>query len=151
MKFYRVSFLEFFIVVTVLAVLSCIMILISSEAAGSIQSGSIISALRNISLNAKALRSASPDITETDLKNYVIPYMTSKPIPEMAQVFIKNNNGSWWAGYSFDNEAGTPKLKAKISLRAHSLNLKGSNSPSIYPSASSPDYSDEAVIWLQIY
>lgn len=167
------TLVELLIVIVVIGILASMMMISTSESTSTAKANTIISNLRNFSMAAMAyytdyIDDLAKDPTKpgnnvemlwndgktNESKNILIAknYMHNEgDIPDLEKYHIRNDSGTWWAGYDASN--ADARIKEKLAGRATSANLKGSASVATPPKKSEgkyPDYNKDAVVWLLI-
>ncbi|MBQ3402079.1 MAG: prepilin-type N-terminal cleavage/methylation domain-containing protein [Synergistaceae bacterium] len=157
---------ELLIVVLLIGILSSMMMLSSSESVSTTKAGNIVNNLRNLASAAMMYYVDSADYfirnfdgppqkgskPKGDLKPYVFRHLRNEwAVQDSSDYYVRNNSGTWWAGYKIPTTADADSVKKKLKGRAITSGLKGSASESTYPAPNSTaSYNGEAVVWLMI-
>ena len=156
------TLIELLIVIVVMGILASMMMLSSSESVSTARANNIISSLRNFSMAAMAFYTDSMDHfgktpnTPEDIKSYAKKRMHNEgDIPDEDKYEVKNNSGTWWAGYNLESE--NSRVREKLEGRASSAKLYGTGSVNTFPTKNSnsntytPAYTkDYSYVWVLI-
>ena len=157
------TLIELLIVIVVMGILASMMMLSSSESVSTARASNIITNLRNFSMAAMALYTDSMDTfgknpgTLKDDSDRLTELVKSRmhnqgDIPDVGNYLVKNDEGTWWAGYNLDSE--NSRVREKLEGRAESAKLKGSpsNTPPDKSSADAYNHSKSkhTYVWIQI-
>lgn len=160
-KFMRKGFTlaEVLLVIAIIGVLSSMMMVASSESVKTTEANNIVNNLRNFASAAMTFYTDSMDHftakpnDSADLKPLVMKYMYNggNSIHDLDNYYVKNNNGTWWAGYSIPVGSNSGGLKSRLKAKAQSSNLRGSEDETP-PARTETAYYDgqKPVVWLMI-
>ena len=154
---------EMLLVIAIIGILSGMMMVASGESVKTTEANNIVNNLRNIASAALTFYTDNMDyFTSTpaenqskDLADFVKKYMYSGGSTVLntgSNYYVKNNNGTWWAGYSIPNSSNNDDVKSRLAAKVASSNLKGSASISEFPDKTpATDYTTtHNVVWLMI-
>ena len=152
------TMIEMLIVMTVIAILSSMMMMSSTESVSTSNAMNLITNLRNLSTAAMSLYTDNLDFfrknpnASPDLLPYVRPYLykgtvnSSNEDDVYANYCVKNFDGTWWAGYKFPSD--NKSLKGKVSKYAGTEGLKGGDNEN--SALEDKPYTTHSVVWMRI-
>ena len=141
------TFMEILILFVIISMLSGVMALVNKNASSSAQANHIIHDFRNLKTAAMLWRNDNPKSGTHDRKA-ILQYLNSKSMVEITDTPAKNggyilkvaDGGKvWYAGRAISNDS---RIRSKLSAKADSSGLLGSDMKSIY--------NNDSHIWVQI-
>ena len=165
-KFKRMGFTlaEMLLVIAIIGILSGMMMVASGESVKTTEANNIVNNLRNIASAALTFYTDNMDYftshpnASEDLAAYVKKYMYSGGSTVLnagSGYHVRNNKGTWWAGYFIPNSSNNDGVKSRLAAKAASSNLKGTTSSGTdnvtLPEAQGTDYTTQHdTVWLMI-
>ena len=158
---------ELLIVIAVIGVLSSMMMIASTNSVRTSRADSVINTLRNFSEAAMMFYTDSMDhftrnpgynidIDGTPgLKGRVMKYMYSEgnTVQNEGNYTVWNDSGTWWAGYDLTKDKDKDGIKERLTNRARSSGLVGSENITTYPTKTNnkyPEYNNNNAVWMLI-
>lgn len=141
------TLMEILILFAIISILGGVMALVNKNASSSAQANHIIHDFRNLKTAAMLWHNDNPKSTTHDRKA-ILQYLNSKSMVEITDTPAKNggyifkvaDGGKvWYAGREISNDS---RIRSKLSAKADSSGLLGSDMKSIY--------NNDSHIWVQI-